>query len=190
MSTRENNAKIVSTCGQRLAALNKHMKAKTAMTVSGKQMKLADLVSVYQAAVDTRAALVPQRAAFDEAIAARDSAEASRRATDKALKAWVINEFGPDSPQAHEFGFLPTKVTPKSAETKATAVGKLRATRTARGTMGKRQKEKIKGTIVAPAAPADPAVTAPAAAPAASVPTATNGAPNGASPSNGVAGQH
>ncbi|HEY2512640.1 MAG TPA: hypothetical protein VGI39_17355, partial [Polyangiaceae bacterium] len=87
-----------------------------------------------------------------------------------------------------EFGFLPAKVGEKSAETKALAVQKSQATRDARGTKGKRQKEKIKGTIVVPAVPAEPAVSAPVATPTASVPVSTNGALNGASTSNGVAG--
>ena len=168
----ENNDKVVSLSGQRLNALKKFMKAKAAMTVSGQQMKLADLVAIYQAAIDTRAALVPQRAAFDKALAARDSAEVSRRATDKRLKAWVVNEFGPDSAEAQEFGFLPPKIGAKSAGTKATAAKLSLATREARGTKGKRQKEKIKGTLV-PAAPADPAITATVAAPATVATTAT-----------------
>ena len=189
MSIIQNNAKIVSTCGQRLIALKKFVKTKTAMTVSGKQMKLADLTAIYQAAIDTRTALVPQRAAFEESLAARDSAEVLRRATDKALKAWVVNEFGANSQEAQEFGFLPTKIGEASAATKATAVEKSLATRVARGTKGKRQREKIKGTIVAPAAPAVPAITAPAATPAASVTasaSSTNGSLNGAPASNGV----
>jgi hypothetical protein len=111
MSTIKNNAKIVSSCGQRLIALKKYVKAtKTAMTVSGESMKLADLTAIYQAAIDTRNALVPQRAAYEKALAARDSAEVTRQATDKKLKAWVVNQFGADSEAAQEFGFLPTKV--------------------------------------------------------------------------------
>jgi hypothetical protein len=190
MSIIKDNAKIVSMCGQRLIALKKFVKTKTAMTVSGKPMKLSDLTAIYQAAIDTRTALVPQRAAFEKALTARDSAEVTRRATDKVLKAWVVNEFGADSSEAQEFGFPATKIAEKSAATKATAVEKSLATRAARGTMGKRQKEKIKGTIEAPAAPAVPAVTTQAAAPAASVSTSTNGAPTSASPSNGVATSH
>jgi hypothetical protein len=182
MSIRENNAKIVSTCGQRLTALKKHVRSKTAMKVSGQPKKLADLVAVYQAAVDTRAALIPQRAAYDKALAARDDAEAARVATDKELRVWVVNEFGPDSQEAAEFGFLPPKVTEKSAETKATAVKKLRATREARGTKGKRQKAHIKGTIDdagKPAPPTDPGTN-----------TATNGASKDAPPSDGATASH
>jgi hypothetical protein len=190
MSITQNNAKIVATCGQRLAALKKHVKTKTAMKVGGDSMKPADIIAAYQAAIDSRAALIPQRASYKAALVARNNAEVTRQAIDKKLKAWVVNEFGADSQEAEEFGFLPTKVTEKSAETKALAVQKGRATREARGTKGKRQKEKIKGTIPDPTAPADPATTAPAASPAASAPAATNGALNGASPSNGATASH
>jgi hypothetical protein len=190
MTIIENNAKIVSTCGQRLIALKKFVKTKTAMTVSGNPMKLADLTAVYQASIDTRTTLIPQRAAYEKALADRDSAEVTRQATDKKLKAWVVNEFGADSQEAQEFGFLPTKIGEVSAATKATAVEKSLATRAARGTKGKRQREKIKGTILAPAAPAVPATTATTAAPAAIALTATNGTPAGAPSSNGVTASH
>jgi hypothetical protein len=190
MTIIQNNAKIVSACGQRLLALKKFVKTKTAMTVSGETMKLADLTAIYQAGIDTRTQLVPQRAAYKKALAARDSAEVARQATDKKLRAWVVNEFGPDSIEADEFGFLPAKVGEKSAATKATAVLQSKATRVARGTRGKRQKKGIKGTIVVPAAPAVPAITAPAAPAAASAPAATPVAPNSAPASNGVAGSH
>jgi hypothetical protein len=159
------------------------------MQINGQPMKPADVIGIYQTCIDTRAELAKQRAAYDAALAARDSAESARLVTDRGLRAWVTGAFGADSQTAQEFGFLSPKIGAKSAATKATAVEKSLATREARGTKGKRQKEKIKGTLVAPAAPAVPAITTPAATPAASVLATTNVAPpSGASPSNGVAG--
>jgi hypothetical protein len=188
MSIKQNNASIVATCNQRLKGLALYVKTKTVMPINGQLMKPADVIGAYQACIDTRSALVTHRAAFDKALDARDSAEQTRLASDKGLKAWVTGAFGANSQEAQEFGFLPPKIGAKSAATKAEAAELSLATREARGTRGRRQKEKIKGTITAPAAPAVPVITAPAATPAASVLTATNGAPNGASPSNGVAG--
>jgi hypothetical protein len=190
MSIKQNNANAVSTCNQRLKALGQYVKAKTPMQINGQPMKLADVIGVYQTCIDTRSDLVTHRAAYEKALEARDSAEQTRQATDVGLKAWVISSFGAESQEAQEFGFLPPKIRARSAATKAQAVELALATRKARGTKGKRQKEEIKGTLTAPAAPAVPAITTPAAAPAASVTTATNGAPNGASSSNGVAGSH
>jgi hypothetical protein len=189
MSINQNNSKIVTTCGQRLAALKKYVKTKTALQANGKTLKPAALVAVYQSAIDTRTALVSQRAVFNQALAARDNAETTRVATDKDLKFWVINTFGENSQEAEEFGFLPPKVGEKTVATKAIAVEKTLATRKARGTMGKQQKKEIKGTIVAPAAPADPAVTTPAATPA--VVASSPAAPSTNGPStSGVAASH
>jgi len=189
MSTIQNNAKIVTTVGQRIAALNKHVTAKTVLNINGKPMKLSDVLAVYQASLDTRSALVVQRAALEKSLDARDAAETTRLDVDKGLKAWVTGTFGPTSQEALEFGFLPAKVGTKSADTKATAVEKSLATREARGTRGRRQRQQIKGTTVAPAAPADPAVTTPAATPAVVASSPAAPSTHGPSPS-GVAGSH
>ncbi len=190
MSIIQNNAKIVSTCNQRVTALTKLVKPKTEISINGQPIKLADLIAIYQAAIDTRSALVTSRAALDKDLEARDSAEATRRATDQGLKAWITTQFGAGSPEAQELGFTSTNPRAKTAETKFVAVQKMLATREARGTKGKRQREKIKGTIVAPAAPAVPAVTVPAATPAASTLATTPVAPTSAPVSNGVAASH
>jgi hypothetical protein len=177
MSINQNNASVVTTCNQRLKALGKFVATKTQMSVNGKQVKPADVAAIYQTALDTRTVLVQHRTTYEQALVARDDAENARLALDKGLKAWVSSQFGADSQEAFEFGFSSPKVGAKTAETKAQAVQKLLATRQARRTMGKRQKAKIKGTVQAPTAPAEPAMTVPAATPA-------------ASSTNGVAGPH
>jgi hypothetical protein len=180
MTIVQNNAKIVSTCTQRIKALTELVKPKTEISIEGQSFKLADLIAIYQDAIDTRTALVKSRAALDADLTARDSAEVTRRTTDVGLKSWVASKFGAKSTEAQEFGFTRTNPLVKTAATKAVAVEKMLATRKARGTRGKRQKEKIKGTVVVPAAPAVPAVTAPAAASAPSAPATTSAAPTGA----------
>ena len=57
MSNERNNAQIVSASGQRITALNKYVKAKTVMGINGQQLKSADVIAIYQASIDTRAAL-------------------------------------------------------------------------------------------------------------------------------------
>lgn len=188
MSSNQNNAKIVATLNQRLAALKKFVTTKTQMPINGQLMKPSDVTAIYQDALDTRSAAETQRVAYEQALEARDRANTTRLATDEGLTAWVTAQFGARSQTASEFGFSPRKVGEKSAQTKATAVVKLRATREARMTMGKRQKANIKGTIPVPTAPAVPAITAPAATPAAVAPAVVTSAPNGAPATNGVTG--
>lgn len=177
------NANVVDTCSQRLNALHTHVPAKTSVKINGTSMSLASVVGVYQSSIDNRAAVSTKRNELKMAMKARTEVEATRRATDRALKAWVITQFGADSKEALDFGFAPSRVTPKTAETKALAVQKGRATRKARHPLGK------KGTvpaIVTSTAPAAPAITVaqPASPPAASITTPlapiANGVTNGA----------
>ena len=143
------NAHVVDNCSQRLNALHTHVPAKAAVKINGTSMSLAAVIKVYQSSLDHRAAVSTKRNELKMSLKARAQAEATRRATDRALKAWVVTQFGADSKEALDFGFAPSKVTPKTAETKALAAQKGRATRKARHPLGK-------GTVpsTAPAVPA------------------------------------
>jgi hypothetical protein len=87
----------------------------------------------------------------------------------RALERRVLADFG-DTPQAGtalaDFGFAPPTVSQPTADTKATAVEKRRATREARHTMGKNPKKNVKGTVAAPS----PTPSGPSPAPAAATP--------------------
>ena len=95
----------------------------------------------------------------------------------------LLQRFGANSAVAHDFGYAARKAGHVDAETRAAAVKLNRATRDARGTMGKRERLKIKGTLTPtdsapPAASAVSSPVAPVAVPAA--PVGTGGATNGA----------
>ncbi|HEY8041063.1 MAG TPA: hypothetical protein VIF15_14755 [Polyangiaceae bacterium] len=67
------------------------------------------------------------------------------RRTHRAFLSFVRGAFAGDAKALAEFGLSLEKKAKKSAEVKARAVEKAQATRQARGTKGKRQKEKIRG---------------------------------------------
>jgi len=128
-------------------------------------MKPPALVKLYQKSLKARGDVAAGQAAHKGALTARDAAEADRLAADENLKAWVLGRFGAGSVEAGEFGFAPRKAPTVSAATRAHAVEQNKATREARGTVGRKKKLAIKGVIptsTAPAAPATPSVTAPA----------------------------
>jgi hypothetical protein len=97
------------------------------------------------------------------------------------VKGYVIGRYGKTNPILTTFGFVTTKSKKTTSAVKAVAVLKLKATRKARGTMSKKEKAKIKGSVdpsiaaslagtaAAAAAPAGagPAAVAPAMAPVA-----------------------
>jgi hypothetical protein len=177
----KNHSAIVDTCKQRIEGLNEHVPAKTEIDVAGKSMTLAQVTSIYQATLDAQSALKSKRAAAKVAFEEWKAAEATCRSTDKALKGWVANKFGPSSQEAQDIGFPPPKATKLKTEAALLKTQRLRATREARGTMGKKERLKIKGTVpsTAPTAsapnPAPVAQATPAPEPASTATTA-NGA--------------
>jgi hypothetical protein len=83
------------------------------------------------------------------------------------IKAFVVAKFGDaqdSSQKLGDFGFTPRKTRAKKVLVKAEAVGKMQATRVARGTKGKKQKAKIKGTSGAQPPQGGSATTGPAPA--------------------------
>jgi hypothetical protein len=198
MARNQANSGIVTACTQRVSAIKKHLGAKDVLYVGRKEMKAADLAQVFQEALDTRATAVTKRGEYKTALEERATAEATRVAADVALEPYIVQRFGVNSPEAHDFGYGPKVVAEKSAVTKAKAVLLGQATRVARGTTSRKQKLRIKGTLapevvaaldaigvvvksVGPAPTANP-VAAPAAAPPAAAPVvapAVNTAANG-----------
>ena len=176
MPSIKSSSVIVDICNQRIQALEKDVSTKSVITINGASYTRAQLIAIYQASLDTRAALVTSRGQVKVDLAARSTAEQNRLAIEAGVKAWVVAQFGAESNQAYDFGYTPKKPAQKSAETKANAAKLAEATRKARGTMGKNQKQSIKGTLVAPTAPAAPATTALAMP----VQSTSNGAANGA----------
>jgi len=187
MSKQVSNAVVVSISTQRIAGINKHLTSKTEIPVGGELVKPAALLAVYQGSLDASNDVASTRGEYRAAVAARDTNEAERLVTDEALKQWVLQRFGAGSTEAHDFGYSPRKVGTVTAAKRANAVLLNQATRLARGTMSKKEKLKIKGTLPVPTAPAVPATPLVQAAPAASTP-ALQAAPVSAAPqaANGV----
>jgi hypothetical protein len=177
MSLKPNNAAVVDTCTRRLNALKEHAGSiKGTIPMNGDDLKVSDVLAIYQGCLDSRAALEKSRTQVKAALATKASAEKARVSADKALSAWVTTKFGAGSQTALDFGFAPRKAATITVDTKAKAQVQAKATRVARHTMGKKQKSLIKGVVVTPTAPADP-VNMPAGASPASQQQTQNGAP-------------
>ena len=170
MGTNTNNATIVKQSTQRITALQKHVSAKTEIPIAGKKVKCAALVALYQSVIDTGATVTSTKGTYKLALSAREQAELQRKTADESLRSWVLITYGPESQEAHDFGFVPKVRATVSTETRATAVALGKATRKARGTTGKKAKLKIKGTLETPVA-APEIVAVPSAAPAAATPS-------------------
>ncbi len=121
------------------------------VTLEGKQYTGAALAERCARAIAADEQVEETNRAWRKAVADRDLRRQQDAPVFAALKGYVQATFGKSSQTVAEFGYKPAGAIVKSVESKAAAVGKLRATRTARHTMGSKQRRSIKGT--APSSP-------------------------------------
>src|SRR5580704_3822328 len=81
-----NNAVVIDTCTQRLNALKAYVHPKAEIAINGVVHKTADVIKIYQACLDNRAALNTKRAEVKAALVDRATTESQRREADRALK--------------------------------------------------------------------------------------------------------
>jgi hypothetical protein len=113
--------------------------------VSGKPYTGAQIAAVFQRYLDAVDAVTAARAAFGAAVRAEKLAARSAEELSAALKSTVKSAWGGTRETFADFGWeLPRRTGPKSVEAKAEGAKKARATRHARKTMGRRQREKIR----------------------------------------------
>ena len=146
--TTPSNSAILAACRRRLDALDNHApKGKRAIFIDGRRFSLSELRAVYTRCLDTRAKVAALRAEITAMVVAMREAERSRVEFDEGVRAWVACRFGSTSQAAHDFGFPPRRTAKKSVETKQHAIAQSKATRQARHTMGKRQRQSVVGVI-------------------------------------------
>ena len=122
----ENQANLIATLGKMMTGLERHTK-KGGLLVGGKSYTTSDVAALFQSIIDAVNASNAAHAAYLEASQKSASLIADNRS-------FIRDKYG--------------SVTP---DVKAAAAEKAKATRTARHTMGKKQKAKITG-VSTPAA--------------------------------------
>jgi hypothetical protein len=139
---------------QLIAGIGIHFAKVKSVTLKGKEVKLGTFVAALNKSIAAAADTDAKRVAFLESAKASRDAEAAVTPTMVAFTDYLQSTMSPS--ELADFNLQPkTRLTPNVA-TKAVAVKKSAATRKARGTMGKRQREKIVGVVEdgAPPAPA------------------------------------
>ena len=151
---------------QVIAGIKQDLQSMSLLPLGGTSYTPQSLVAVVQSRIDAANAVVTAKANWQSAAKTYKAIDAQVTLVVRELRNLVIGAFGATSPKLADFGFSAPTRKPLTTEEKAAAAAKRKATRAARGTMGKQQKLKITGTTAAPAAPATPAPAAPAAPPA------------------------
>ena len=135
--------------------------------VNGVAMTGATFVERIQKMVASMTATDDAHRQLTVATVAEEENRAALRDEADAYRAYVLSVFGASSKEYAALGFQPKKRSEPDLQTRAAAADKLRATRAARHTMGKKQRAAIHG-VVAPV-PATPSPVPVAATPVVSV---------------------
>jgi hypothetical protein len=147
-----------------IEAIPKYLTTVVQIVLAGVGFTPQTLVQFFQDQVKLLDDATNARAKLHQAVQAIKDNKSTKGAVLKAFTDYILSVFVNQPAVLAEFGVTPRKTPPKPVATKAVAVAKLKATRTARHTMGKRQKQLVKGVLPAPGSPA--AAPAPAASPA------------------------
>jgi hypothetical protein len=109
-----------------------------------------EIINLLQGRVTTGQAILTARTAVTAAIKADKDERSQTGSFVRGFRTIVQGMFGELPDTLAVFGLKPRKSPKKTVKVKSEAILKTEATRKARGTMGKRQKESIKGTITPP----------------------------------------
>jgi hypothetical protein len=162
--------------------IDRHFSKGKSVPIDGTATALTEVKSILRDAIDATVAADAAHAQWQEKVARMRTTRAAAARVRRALRSYLLVHYGAKAVGIlADFGFAPSKAPgPKTVRTKAEAVEKAKATREARHTMGKRQKEHIKGQPAAdPPAPAPFPVPVPA-------PVPTNGASTNGAAVNGA----
>jgi hypothetical protein len=171
----------VSLAQQLIVGTKKHFpNGSQVLPVGGAQRTVTDVTTQLQSVVDLRQVVIASQATTKSKVAAEREQGTSLAVQMADFVAFLRFTFGKQPEVLADFGVTtPKSPTPLTAEQKAVAAVKRKATRQARHTMGTNQKKNVKGAVsaalvVTPLSGSTPAVVS-ATAPAASSESPTGG---------------
>jgi len=154
MGEKLNRTTALELAQRTIAAVDQHLGNVASWTFHGATYTPDQLKAVLQAEIDGLKSVVAARAQHRLQVAASREAGAKARALRSALKGYILSTYGAQAVDVlTAFGIPVPKSRAVSAKTKAVAVDKAEATRKARHTMGKKQKQAIHGDVPPPATP-------------------------------------
>jgi hypothetical protein len=157
-----------------IAGIQKHL-ASTTFIINSQSATAAQVIAVIQARVDKAQAIATAKAAWHTALVASQTEDSQTDTYVSSVRAQIQAMYASSPDILADFGAVPRKPrTPMTVAEKVLATAKRAATRKARGTLGKKQKEAVTGTLTGPIVVQTNGTTSTGGAPSASpAPSAT-----------------
>jgi hypothetical protein len=141
-----------------------NLKDVTTFEMGGGTYALADLISQFQQRIAAAEKTKASKTVWHTDVLSERQVAGATGPLRKVMQSFLVGRYGAQSPKLGEFGFSPGKPRKVSAQTKAAAAVKAKATRVARNTVGKKQRKEVPvpaaGTSPAPAPTTPPATSA------------------------------
>lgn len=147
LSNKSNSTNQIAGAEAFIAGFKKHLSGLPSLNVAGQSMTPSQIVATLQARIDAFNAVTPAKGAFHAAVSNLKTTKASTKEFVSALVTMVKAMFSTQPDVLSDFGLTPRKKAAPSAQTKALAAQKNKATRQARGTVGPKKKLAIHGTL-------------------------------------------
>jgi hypothetical protein len=126
--------------------VTKHLSQIDSLTVGSQKVAPADIVKILQTRIDAAHAVVAADAAQSAAVKKERDERAKTKKFVSSFRRMVSGMFSESPDTLAEFGLKTPRVGKLSADEKAAAVARNKATREARHTLGKKQKLEITGS--------------------------------------------
>jgi len=141
------NATVLTQVQALMAGIEKHFPNGT-FTLGNTAYTTATLIQALQSLANALSELTAAHARVTEAVMTLTKVQTQVGPLMRDSRRFIQAAFNTAPQTLADFGMQPPKVrTPRTAEQKAAAVAKLRATRAARGTTSKKQKLAVKGDV-------------------------------------------
>jgi hypothetical protein len=148
MAKNTGKATVVALAQQLIAGTAKHLASVTTVTLAGGSYTPAQITTKLQEVVSLRADVDAAKATTQAKLAAETADMPALRTLMGALVTYVKAAYGNAPDVLADFGVHPKVRSPLTVAAKTAAAAKRKATRTARGTMGSKQKKEVKGAVI------------------------------------------
>ena len=133
-----------------ITGIQKHLSNVAPMTFAGTAYTPAQLIAFFQHQIDAINLIASNKAAWKGSIADEKAIKATMTVVLAGFRSYVRQMFAGDSATLADFGIVTKKRATPTPAARVVAAAKAKSTRTARGTMGPKQKAAIHGTLTAP----------------------------------------
>jgi hypothetical protein len=148
MATKNHRMKQTAALAEKvIAGTNEHLAALSTVIVQGKAYTPAEVVQQLQTLVDRRRDVEAAKAATKAKLVAEATDAVPARALLRAMVLFLRGAFADTPAVLATFGITSKPRAPLTVAARVAAAAKNKATRAARHTMGRREKQKVKGDV-------------------------------------------